>query len=112
MAKGGKIVNEEESLKKALFKKAKGYSAKEETVEFSRGEDGKEIVSKRKISKKHYPPDTTALRLLIEHFYSNQFDDVSKMSDEELIAERDQIIELLKEEERNAIKKGEQDDKM
>jgi hypothetical protein len=97
-------VDEEEKLKKALLKKAMGYSAKEETVEFIRDDLGEEVVAKRKVSRKHYPPDISALRLLIEHFYSNNFEDISSMTDEELQRERKRIIELLKEEERNALK--------
>ena len=97
-------MDEEERIKKALLKKAVGYSTKEEIVEFTRDDAGAEVVSKRKVSKKHIPPDISALRLLIEHFYSNKFQDVQTMSDEELQREREKIIELLKEEERNAIK--------
>ena len=97
-------MDEEEKIKKTLFRKATGYCTKEEVVEYTRDDQGGEIVAKRKVSKKHIPPDTTALRLLIEHFYSQAFKDVEKMTDEELKKEREKIIELLKEEERNAIK--------
>ena len=98
-------MNEEERLKKILLKKAMGYGVREETVEYVRDDGGDEIVSKRKVSKKHIPPDVSALRLLIEHFYQNSFNDVESMSDEELEKEREKIIKLLKEEEKNAFKK-------
>ncbi len=99
-------MDEEERLKKILLKKAMGYGIKEETVEYVRDDCGDEVIAKRKVSKKHVPPDVSALRLLIEHFYQNSFKDVTSMTDEELEKEREKIIELLKEEERNAIKKN------
>lgn len=106
IAKAEGEVNEEEKLKKVLLRKATGYSAKEETVEYSRDKNGKEIVLKRKVSKKHYPPDVSALKLLIEQFYNDKFEDLSSLTDEELEEERQKIIELLKEDERkNADKK-------
>ena len=97
-------MNEEEKIKKILLRKATGYCAKEETVEFTRDDQGGEVVSKRKISKKHIPPDTSALKLLIEHFYSNSFKELSELSEEELEKERERIIELIKQEEKDAIK--------
>lgn len=105
-------MDEEEKIKRTLFKKAMGYCTKEEVVEYTRDDQGSEVVAKRKVSKKHIPPDTTALRLLVEHFYSQTFKDVEKMSDEELKKEREKIIELLKEEERNAIKANREDCEM
>ena len=97
-------MDEDEKLKHALLRKALGYSVKEETIEFSRDDAGEEVVSKRKVSKKHIPPDVTALKLLVEHFFSDSFENVENMTDEELQAEREKIIALLKEEERNALK--------
>ncbi len=99
-------MNEEEKLKKTLFKKAMGYGVSEETVEYVTDDSGKEVVSKRKVSKKYIPPDASALRLLIEHFYSQTSRQVESMTDEELEEERDKIIEMLKEEERNATKES------
>lgn len=93
-------MDEEEKLKKTLYKKAMGYGVSEETVEYVRNDKGEEVVAKRKVSKKYIPPDASALRLLIEHFYS--YKDVESMSDEELEKEREQIINMLKEEEKNA----------
>lgn len=99
-------MDEEERLKRILLKKAMGYGVREETIEYVRDGEGDEIVSKRKVSKKHIPPDISALRLLMEHFYNQEFKDVESMSDEELAKERERIIELLKQEERNATEKN------
>ena len=98
-------MNEEGRLKETLFKKATGYAVKEETIEYVLDDDGKEKIAKRKVSKKYIPPDASALRLLIERFFSSR-DDFEMMSDEELEKERNEIIRMLKEEEKNAIKKN------
>ncbi len=98
-------MNEEERLKETLFKKATGYAVKEETIEYVLDDEGKEKIAKRKVSKKYIPPDASALRLLIERFFSSS-DDFEKMTDEELEQEREEIIKMLKEEEKNAIKQN------
>lgn len=105
-------MDEDEKLKKALIRKALGYSVKEETVEFSRDDTGGEVVSKRKVSRKHIPPDISALKMLLEHFFTEEFKDVEEMTDEELQEEREKIIELLKEEERNALKNGDNEEQL
>ena len=97
-------MDEDEKLKRALLRKALGYSVKEETIEFSRDDSGDEVISKRKVSKKHIPPDINALKLLVDHFFTEEFKDVEQMSDEELLAKREKIIELLKQEEKDALK--------
>lgn len=94
-------MNEEERLKQTLFKKATGYAVKEETIEYVLDDEGKEKIAKRKVSKKYIPPDASALRLLIERFFSAR-DDFENMTDEELEREREEIIKILKEEEKNA----------
>ena len=83
-----------------------GYGVSEETVEYVTDDSGKEVVSKRKVSKKYISPDASALRLLIEHFYSQNSRQVENMTDEELEEERDRIIQMLKEEEKNATKES------
>ena len=102
----GGTVNEEEKLKKTLFKKAVGYVVSEETVEYAINDEGKEVVTKRKVTKKYIPPDAAALRLLIERFFSSSYQDIDSMSDEELERERDEIIKMLKQEEKDAIESG------
>lgn len=48
-------------------------------------------LTKKKVSKKHYPPDTQAAKMLLDLMDT---DDHSKMSDEEIKA---QIVRLIKE---------------
>ena len=97
-------MNDDEKLKRALFRKALGYSVKEETLEFAKNDSGDEFIAKRKVSKKHVPPDISALKILLEHFFAEENRNVEEMSDEELFEEREKILALLKEEEKNAIK--------
>lgn len=85
-------------MKKALMKKAFGYTFNEVTEEYSTNENGDSVLTKKKVTKKFNPPDVTALKILLEQ--SKLFDDeILKMSDEQLIAERDRLLKLLKSEE-------------
>ena len=92
-------MTDEEKLKKALMRRALGYKVSEVVEEFSIDEKGAQKLSKRKITKKHFAPDITALKLLIEKYYPNTDLDISDMTDEELLEERERILQLLKEEE-------------
>lgn len=51
------------NLTAALYKKALGYTAKEVVEEYN-GSEGELI--KRKVSKKHIPPDISALKTYLE----------------------------------------------
>lgn len=88
----------DQEFKDALMKKALGFESDEIVEEYSTDEKGNSILSKRKITKKFNPPDVTALKFLLEQ--SQIYDDeISKMTDEELLKERDRLLKLLKEEE-------------
>ena len=92
-------MTDENRLKKALMRRALGYKVSEVVEEFSIDEQGAQKLSKRKITKKHFAPDITALKLLIEKFYPDTNLQISNMTDEELLEERERILQLLKEEE-------------
>ena len=88
----------DEKIKEALLKKAVGFESDEIIEEYVSDENGKSVLSKRKITKKYNPPDVVALKFLLEE--EGHFDDeISKMSDEELLKERDRLLQLLKEKE-------------
>ena len=72
-----------------------GYEAKESSEEYSLDDEGREVLVKKKVSKKYFPPDMTALKLLIEKFFPNLDIDLSSLTDEELISERDKILKML-----------------
>ena len=82
-------------LEKALMDKALGYTAQEVVEEY--GYTGDEFVlQKRKTSTKSYPPDLSALQMLLEKEVKES-SDIEKMSDEELEEEKERLLKLLKE---------------
>ncbi|MDD4291582.1 MAG: hypothetical protein PHX51_05045 [Clostridia bacterium] len=76
-----------------LYKKAKGYNAKEISEEYAAGENGEMILCKKRVATKHFPPDISALKYIME---LNGNTDLSKLSDEELKQEKIRLLELLK----------------
>ncbi|MBO4572905.1 MAG: hypothetical protein J5762_03985 [Clostridia bacterium] len=83
----------EEKIKRAIAKKAVGYSAKE-VVEEYQDDDGVLKLTRRKVTKKHVPPDTQAAKMVMEGFAPNP---VENMTDEELEAEKQRLLNSLKE---------------
>lgn len=82
-------------LEKALLEKALGYTTQEVVEEY--GMSGDEFVlQKRKTSTKSYPPDLSALQLLLEESgeVKNKY---LELSNEELEKEKIRLIKLLKE---------------
>ena len=84
-----------EELLKALFKKAVGYSV-DECVEEYTEENGAMRLQKRKVTTKLVPPDTAALKVLLETCGTERVED---MSDEALAKEKTRLLALLKTEE-------------
>ena len=85
---------EEKKIKKALIDKALGYTTQEVVEEY--GVSGDEFVlQKRKTSTKSYPPDLSALQLLLENKEeSNKYESYTS---EELEEEKIRLIKMLKE---------------
>jgi len=84
----------EQKIKQALTKKAVGYSAKE-VVEEYQDEDGIMKLTKKKVTKKHVPPDTTAAKLVMEGFKDEL--NLELLTDEQLEAEKQRLLNALKE---------------
>ena len=82
-----------DAVRDALIKKALGYDAKEVTEEYSKGEDGEIVLTKKKVTIKSVPPDVTALKILFE----SDLSPIENMTDEELLRERDRLLKLLAE---------------
>lgn len=82
-------------LKDALLSKALGYTTQEVTEEY--GMSGEEFVlQKRKTSTKSYPPDLSALQLLLDK--ESEYNEFEDLTDEELLQEKEKIIsQILKE---------------
>lgn len=86
----------------ALLKKALGFSAVE-TVEEYVNDDGEIRLVKKKVTKKDVPPDTTAIKMIMD----DRSQDVSEMSDEELENEKMRLIGILKQRENKGENKCE-----
>ena len=82
-------------LRQALIDKALGFTTQEVTEEY--GYTGEEFVlQKRKTSTKSYPPDLTALQLLLEKGVEDK-NEFEKMTDEEHEKEKQRLLSKLKE---------------
>lgn len=90
----GKIVKtkKKNEFEQVLIKKALGYDATEVIEEYSAGDEGEIKLIKKKITKKNVPPDLSALKMLLE----SQNLSVTQMTDEELLLEREKLLNELK----------------
>lgn len=95
----------EEEIKNALLKKALGYESDEIVEEYTTDENGNSVLSKRKITKKFNPPDINALRFLLEQSDLSN-DEISKMSDKQLLQEKQRLLQLLKQKEKEENEDG------
>lgn len=84
----------EKKVEKALIKKAIGYDAEETIEEFSY-ENNKQLISKKKVVLKHFPPDVSAIKILLTYYGNKTFGELESMTDEELIKQRDELLLLL-----------------
>lgn len=91
----------EEDVKSALLKKALGYVTEEVVEEYIKNEDDKLVLNKRKVTSKVVPADIPAVKVVLDLIKD---DDYSSMSDDELEAEKNRLLELL-----NNYKEGEDD---
>ena len=80
-------------FKDALVKKALGYDCTEVVEEYVSGDEGEIRLTKKKVTKKNVPPDITAIKLLIDQ--TDQA--IEELSDEQLEAEKQRLLKLLKE---------------
>lgn len=88
-------------LEKALLDKAVGYTTKEVIEEYGyNGEDF--VLQKRKVSEKSYPPDMSAIQMLLDSGENS----IESMTDEELASEKMRLLKLLKEKEKNECKRS------
>ncbi|MGN0817580.1 MAG: hypothetical protein ACI4L9_01305 [Candidatus Coproplasma sp.] len=82
---------QDDGLKDALKKCAVGFDTSEVVEEFT-VEDGQLKLIKKKVTRRDVPPDIKAVKMLLDGEQTKDF------SEEELIAERNKLIEMLKEE--------------
>ena len=92
-------MEEEERIRKALLKKALGYSADEVVEEYATDDDGATKLMKEKVTKKHFSPDISASKVLFEKYYKTYVEELADMSDQELEKEKERLLQIIKEEE-------------
>ena len=82
------------SVEKMLLKKAMGYKVKENVDEYaSLGEEMKLV--KRRITTKYVSPDLAAAKTLLELNGKEEQNDLSYLSDEQLLRERTRLLLAL-----------------
>ncbi len=81
-----------DKLKQTLIKKATGYKVEESVCEYGMEDDQIKLV-KKKVSTKYYPPDLSAINMLLTEKES----DYKSLTDEELEEEKQKILNLIKE---------------
>ena len=94
--KKDKSSNVDESIKDALIKRALGYEAVDEVKEYAVDENEKMKLTKKKITKKFVSPDISAAKTLLEYYFNENKNDLEQMTDDELLAERERLLKLLK----------------
>ena len=85
------MTQKDDSLEKALKKCAVGFDTSETVEEFA-VQDGELKLVKRKVTRRDIPPDIKAVKMLLD----DRHEEVC--TDEELSAEREKLIKMLKEE--------------
>ena len=58
-------MEDEDKIRKALLKKALGYNADEVIEEYTFDDEGQIKLSKKKVTKKHFSPDISAVKVLL-----------------------------------------------
>ncbi|HKL93903.1 MAG TPA: hypothetical protein VJZ69_01305 [Clostridia bacterium] len=86
----------DEKIMKTLLKKATGYTFDEVVEEYAVKDDGAVELTRRKVTTKHYPADSSALKAYIELSAETN---ISKLEDEELQKEKQRLLKILRDEE-------------
>ena len=87
-------LQDKQLLRSSIYKKALGYDVDEITEEYALEDNDLKLI-KRKVNKKHIPPDYLAFKVLCEYF-EEKGDDLSSISDKELDDKINELINNLK----------------
>lgn len=92
-----KFGTSEFDVEQALIKKALGYDLEELVEEYACDEENKKsVLVKKKKTTKQVPPDLSAIKILLSYYGNKTFDELNSLSDEELMKERDNLLQELK----------------
>lgn len=83
-----------QEIEKALAKKAVGYNLNEIVEEYVVDETGETKLIKKKVTKKYVPPDLSSAKILLDKYKSAE---ISIMTTEELLMEKQRLLNELKE---------------
>ena len=84
-----------EKIQNARIKRAIGYDTSETVEEYT--SDGSEMLMvKKKVTTKNVPPDISAAKLLLENIAQTK-SDLTALTDEQLNAEKQRLLQMLKE---------------
>ena len=82
-------------LDEALYKKAIGYETDEVVEEYICDEAGDFKLNKKKVTKKYISPDLQSVKILLDKLKGNEKNRYRDLSDEELLLEKQKILEKL-----------------
>ena len=82
-----------EEIRRALLRKALGETLLETQEEYGVGDDGEEVLKRRKVTKKEVSPDLAAVKMLLAEEGAKE--DLSSMTDAELAAYTKELARLL-----------------
>ena len=95
----------DEDTLKLLKQCVLGTTTKEVISEYVFDENqNKMVLTKQKINEKELPPNADIIKLFYQHFLLEE-DSLTKLTDEELLKEKERLLQQLKEEE-NASRKS------
>ena len=88
----------DEQTLKILKQSILGTTAKETTTEFVLDEETNKMkVVKKKVSEKFMPPNADIIKLFYQHYFGKD-EDYEKLTDDELIMEKQRLLKELEEE--------------
>lgn len=88
----------DEQTLKILKQSILGTTAKETTTEFVLDEETNKMKAvKKKVSEKFMPPNADVIKLFYQHYLDDKVD-YEKLTDEELVLEKQRLLKQLEEE--------------
>lgn len=88
------IIEKKDKIYDGILKKALGFSVSEKTEEFGLI-DGELQLIKKKVSTKYYPPDLSAIEIVLDSLNDKSIGQYKQMSIEELQKEKLRLLEEL-----------------